>query len=62
MLTIAGLSRVFWAETVKIACYLINLCPSATLGFKTPEQVWSGHASSYEGLKIFGCAAYAHVK
>lgn len=47
MLTTARLSRVFWAETVKTACYLIDLCPSAALGFKTPQQVWSsGHAAS----------------
>lgn len=63
MLTTTKLFKVFQAEEVKTACYLINLCPLVALGFKTPQQVWSGHASSYEGLKIFGsCAAYAHVK
>ncbi|KAG8481510.1 hypothetical protein CXB51_026364 [Gossypium anomalum] len=28
---------------------------------KTPQEVWSGNPANYSDLKIFGCAAYAHV-
>lgn len=36
MLLHAKLSYSFWANGVKIACYLINRCPSTTIDLKTP--------------------------
>ena len=62
ILNTTGLSRKFWAEVVKIACYLINLCPSTALNFKTLHEVWTGSAANYKGLKVFGCSAYAHIR
>ena len=58
----ASLPKVFWAEAMTTIAYLINRCPSTTLNFKTPEEVWSGHPLDYSRLKIFGCNAYAHVR
>ena len=42
MLSNAGLSKCFWAETVNTACFLVNRSPSTVINFKTPEEVWSG--------------------
>lgn len=39
MLVSARLKKVFPAEAIVIATYLINRCPSTTLGMKTPEEV-----------------------
>lgn len=43
-------------------CYLVNRSSSNALSLKKPIEIWSGKAANYLGLKIFGCAAYAHVK
>lgn len=40
--------------------HLVNLSPSTAINFKTPEQVWTGKIPDYSGLKLFGCAVYAH--
>ena len=61
MLSNAGLTSKFWAETIKMACSLVNKCPFLVIGFKTPNEVWSRTLAKYDGLKIFGCPAYAHV-
>ena len=42
MLLNASLSKGFWAEAVTTAAYLINRSPSSALGFKTPQEIWSG--------------------
>ena len=62
MLVGASLPKVFWAEAVMTAGYLINRCPSTALGMKTPEEVWSGRPADYERLRVFGCSAYAHIR
>lgn len=41
--------------------YLINKSLNASLQFKTPEELWSGHSLSYDKLRMFGCEAYMHV-
>ncbi|KAH9684612.1 DNA (cytosine-5)-methyltransferase 1B [Citrus sinensis] len=62
MLLNANLSKGFWAETVTTIAYLINRSPSSTLGFKTPQELWSGKPPDLSNLRIFGCPAYAHIK
>ncbi|KAG8382493.1 hypothetical protein BUALT_Bualt05G0083000 [Buddleja alternifolia] len=37
-------------------------CPSASINFKTPEEIWSRHPPDLTRLKVFGCIASAHVK
>ncbi|KAL5552341.1 hypothetical protein UlMin_002517 [Ulmus minor] len=49
------------ADAVTIACFLINRCPSTTIGLKTPKERWNGRPSKYDNLKVFGCTAYAHL-
>lgn len=62
MLVSARLKKVFLAEDVMTTSYLINRCPSTTLGMKTTEKVWSGHPPNLDRLRVFGCVAYAHIR
>lgn len=62
MLDNAGLPKSFWAEAVSTAGFLINRCPSSAIGFKTPQELWSGKPADYSRLKTFGCIAYAHMR
>ncbi|KAK3025904.1 hypothetical protein RJ639_042377 [Escallonia herrerae] len=50
MLSNARLLKEFWT-----AAYLVNRSPSATIDYKTPEEVWSGKHANYENLRIYGC-------
>ena len=58
----AGLPKVFWAETVNTASFIINRSPSLAIDFKIPKEVWSGKPVDYSSLKIFGCPAYMRVQ
>ena len=58
----AALPKVFWAETVNTASFIINGSPSSAIDFKIPKEVWSGKLVDYSSLKIFGCPAYVHVQ
>ena len=40
---------------------MINRGPSVPLGFKIPEEVWTGKELKYSHLRTFGCTAYVHV-
>ena len=58
----AGFSKEFWGETATTALHLINMFPSSAIGFKIPEEVWTGRQGDYSYMRIFGCAAYALQK
>lgn len=62
LLSNAQMPRTFWGEAVNTATYIINRSPSTTLDFKTPHEVWTGQAPNLKHMKVFGCAAYAHVR
>ena len=62
MIINVGLPKSFWGEAVAIACYLINRCPSQSIGLKTPMEMWTGQLVDYSHLKVFGCLAYAYYK
>ncbi|KAK3024744.1 hypothetical protein RJ639_044681 [Escallonia herrerae] len=61
MLRMSKLPKEFWGEAARTACYVINRSPSAPLGFKISEKVWTGNDLSYFHVKVFGCKAFAHV-
>lgn len=62
MLLSSGLSKDFWGEAMSTAAFLINRCPSSAIDFEIPEERWTGRSVHYEYLRVFGCAAYAHIK
>lgn len=57
----AGLPKMFWAEAISTAAFLINRGPSTPLNFEIPEEVWSGKEVKLSFLKVFGCLSYIHV-
>lgn len=61
MLSNAGLTRKYWSEAVKTACYLINRGPHTGIDCKVPYEVWSGRSAEYSVLRVFGCMVYYHV-
>ncbi|PHU16748.1 hypothetical protein BC332_12443 [Capsicum chinense] len=56
-----GLPKKFWVYAVSTVSYLFNRGPSVPMGFKIPEEVWTGKELKYSHLRTFGCTAYAHV-
>lgn len=61
MLFGAELPKVYWAEAVATAVYLLNRSPNSSIERKMPEELWSGSTPSLDHLRVFGCTAYAHV-
>ena len=62
MLFSSGMGKKFWGEAASTAVYLLNKCPSSSIGGDTPDFRWYGKHSSYADLKPFGCKVFAHVK
>ena len=57
----ACLPKMFWAEAVNTAAYLINHGPSIPLDGKIPEEVWSRKEVNLLHLRVFGCISYVHI-
>ena len=62
MRLLAGLPKMFWADSLNTTAYLINRGPSVPIGFKIPEEEWQGREISVKHLKVFGCVSYVKVK
>lgn len=60
MLLNAKLQKQFWAEAVSTAAYITNRCPTRALGFRSPEEIWTGKKPDITHLKIFRCEAMVH--
>ena len=58
----SGLPKMFWADAVNTAVYLINHGPSVPLKHRLPEEVWSGREVSLNHLKVFGCVSYVYIE
>jgi len=58
MLSIAGISKFFWAEVLAYACYFVNKLSSSAIGGKAPVKIWSGRVDqdydSLSGIWLFG--------
>lgn len=61
MLRDANLPKIYWAEALSTAAYIINRSPSRVLNDMTPEEKWSGRKPNISHMKIFGCKAMVHV-
>jgi hypothetical protein len=56
-----GLPKVFWAEAVKMVCYIINRSSRVALNGKVVEEVWTKKEVDYSLIRKFGCSAYVHI-
>ena len=50
-----------WAEAARTAVYVHNRISHSALGFKTPEEMFTGKKPEVSHLKIFGCPIYVHI-
>ena len=57
----SGLPKMFWADAINTAAYLINRGPSVPLDYQLPEEMWSGKEVSLTHLRVFGCVSYVHI-
>ena len=58
----ASLPSSYWSFVVQSAVILINLLPTATLGFSSPWYKLHGQHPDISSLKIFGCACYPFLR
>ena len=61
MLAITKLPKMFWAEALLTACYLVNLSLCHHLEGGYPERAWTGQSSRYDHFKVFGYRAFVHI-
>jgi hypothetical protein len=50
-----------WEEATRTTMYVHNILSHSALGFKTPEEMFSGKKTKVSHLKIFGCPIFVHV-
>ena len=62
MLTHAGLSNAYWAESIATAVYLRNrMITTAIKSGETPYQQWYGKKPNLKHIRVFGCIVYTYV-
>lgn len=55
------LPKMFWADAINTAAYLLNHGPSVPLDGNLPEEAWNGKKVCLSHLKVFGCISYVHI-
>jgi hypothetical protein len=50
-----------WAEATRTTVYVQNRLSHSALGFKTPEEMFTGKKPKVSHLKIFGCPVFIHI-
>jgi hypothetical protein len=50
-----------WEEATMTAVYVQNRLSHSALGFKTPEEMFTGKKPEVSHLKIFGCPVFIHI-
>ena len=50
-----------WVEVTRTTTYVHNRLSHSALGFKTPEEMFTGKKPEVIRLKIFGCPLYIHI-
>ncbi|XP_076909703.1 uncharacterized protein LOC143567070 [Bidens hawaiensis] len=61
MLKANNTPKIFWAEAVRHAVYILNQTPTRDLVNSTPFEALKGDKPNLKYLKVFGCMAYAKV-
>ncbi|KAL0880051.1 hypothetical protein ABMA27_002544 [Loxostege sticticalis] len=59
MMLNAKLPKVYWAEAIHTAAYIINRSP--TKCYKTPEEMWTGQKPNVSHMRTFGYEAMVHL-
>ena len=62
LLSQASLPSQFWSFAIQTAMNLINLLPTASLGFLSPWFKLYGSHPDVTSLKVFGCACYPYIR
>jgi hypothetical protein len=57
----ASLPGRYWAEGLHTATYLLNRLPTKAIQVVCPHIALFGSVSSYEHLRVFGCACYPNT-
>jgi hypothetical protein len=57
----ASLPECYWVEGLYTVMYLLNHLPAKTISAVCPHVALFGSASSYEHLRVFGCACYPNI-
>ena len=52
---------LLWEEATRTDVYAQNRISHSALGFKTPEEMFTGKNPEVSHLKIFGCPVYIHI-
>jgi hypothetical protein len=55
------LPMCLWEKAVRTTVYVQNRLSHSALGFKTPEEMFSGKNSEVSHLKISGCPVFVHI-
>jgi hypothetical protein len=50
-----------WAKASRTTVYVQNRLSHSALGFKTPEEMFSGKKPEVSHLNIFGCPVFVHI-
>jgi hypothetical protein len=50
-----------WAVAARTSVYVQNRLPHSALGFKTPEEMFTGKKPEVSHLKIFGCPLFVRI-
>jgi hypothetical protein len=50
-----------WEEVARTSVYVHNKLSHSALGFKTPEEMFSGKKPEVIHLKMFGCPEFVHI-
>ena len=50
-----------WVEAARTVVYVQNRISHSALGFKTPEEIFTGKKTEVSHLKIFDCPVYIHI-
>jgi hypothetical protein len=57
----ASIPARYWVEGLYTATYLLNCLPTKAVSMTSPYFTLHGVASSYEHLRLFGCACYPNL-
>lgn len=56
-----NLPKIYWAEAVGMAVFIINRSVCSCMPDKTPEEIWTNKKVDLSNLKLFGAPVMVHV-